>query len=166
MKVAGIVLAAGRGTRIGADKNKMLLSLANKTPLELTLQSCREAACLDEVVLVCKDSEREQMREIADAIFPEGEVILASGGATRQDSAYSGILAASSDCDILAVMDGARCFTTPELIENCVRSCVQHGSGVAGCWCTDTVKLADAEGCFLRTLDRNRLVLGDFEAGL
>lgn len=159
MKVAGIVLAAGRGTRIGADKNKMLLNLANKTPLELTLQSCREATCLDEVVLVCKDSEREQMREIADAIFPEGEVILASGGATRQDSAYSGILAASSDCDILAVLDGARCFTTPELIENCVRSCIEHGSGVAGCWCTDTVKLADAEGCFLRTLDRNRLVL-------
>lgn len=159
MKVAGIVLAAGRGTRIGADKNKMLLNLANKTPLELTLQSCREATCLDEVVLVCKDSEREQMREIADAIFPEGEVILASGGATRQDSAYSGILAASPDCDILAVLDGARCFTTPELIENCVRSCIEHGSGVAGCWCTDTVKLADAEGCFLRTLDRNRLVL-------
>lgn len=159
MKVAGIVLAAGRGTRIGADKNKMLLNLANKTPLELTLQSCREATCLDEVVLVCKDSEREQMREIADAIFPEGEVILASGGATRQDSAYSGILAASSDCDILAVLDGARCFTTPELIEACVKSCIEHGSGVAGCWCTDTVKLADAEGCFLRTLDRNRLVL-------
>ena len=67
MKVTGIVLAAGRGTRIGADKNKMLLNLANKTPLELTLQSCRDAECLNEVILVCKESEREQMREIADA---------------------------------------------------------------------------------------------------
>lgn len=159
MKTTGIVLAAGRGTRIGADKNKMLLNLANKTPLELTLQSCREAECLDEVILVCKDSEREQMREIADSIFPEGQVRLVSGGATRQHSAYNGILAASPESDILAVMDGARCFTTPELIRDCVRSCIEHGSGVAGCWCSDTVKLADAEGCFLKTLDRTRLVL-------
>ena len=159
MKVTGIVLAAGRGTRIGADKNKMLLNLANKTPLELTLQSCRDAECLNEVILVCKESEREQMREIADAIFPEGEVRLVPGGPTRQHSAYNGILAASQDSDILAVMDGARCFTSHELIRDCVQSCIEHGSGVAGCWCTDTVKLADSEGCFLKTLDRSKLVL-------
>lgn len=157
MKTYAIVLAAGKGLRAGLKQNKMFAQLAGRTPLEYSLKACKKAGCFDGVVIVCQACEMDKAREIGKRIFPDA--IYVEGGATRQQSAYAGLKALPEEAEIAAIHDGARCFITPELIVRCVQSCEVYGSGVAGRRCTDTVKTIDAEDCFVRTLNRDEIIL-------
>ena len=157
MKAYAIVLAAGKGLRAGQKQNKMFARLAGKTPLEYSLKACRRAGCFDGVVIVCQPQEIERAKAIGREIFPDACYV--AGGATRQESAYAGLKALPADADIAAIHDGARCFIRPELFVRCIESCKQYGSGVAGRRCTDTVKVVDGEDCFVKTLNRDELIL-------
>ena len=108
--------------------------------------------------MVCHPNEAGQAAEIGQKVWP-GAIRYTAGGSTRQESAYAGILALPEDAEIVAMHDGARSFVSPELIRRCVQSCKEHGSGVAGHRPVDTVKVADQEGYFLETLNREELVL-------
>ncbi|MGI6665223.1 MAG: 2-C-methyl-D-erythritol 4-phosphate cytidylyltransferase [Christensenellaceae bacterium] len=158
MKAACVIVAAGRGARVGATENKLLLPLAGKTPLFYTLQNCAKAGCFSQYVIVCRTEEREAIIEIATDAGME-EPIFAAGGETRQASAYNGVKAVAPDIEIVAVQDGARPFTTPTLLQECVRSCEAHGSGVAGKYAVDTIKEINEAGFFTKTLDRSKLIL-------
>ncbi len=158
MNVYGIILAAGQGNRFDDQVNKMYVKIAGETPLERSIKACRAAGCFRGLVVVCHQDERRQAQEIGEEVWPGG-ICYATGGDTRQQSAYNGILALPPQTDIVAVHDGARCFVTPDLIRRCVQSCEKYGSGVAGHRSVDTVKMADAEGIFLTTLDREQIVL-------
>lgn len=157
MKAYVILLAAGKGLRAGLKQNKMFAQLAGRTPLEYSLRACKKAGCFENAVIVCQECEMQKARRIAGRLFPHA--IYAVGGATRQESAYAGLRALPADADIVAIHDGARCFITPELIVRCVQSCEVYGSGVAGRRCTDTVKTIDAADYFVRTLDRDEIIL-------
>lgn len=157
MKAYVILLAAGKGLRAGLKQNKMFAQLAGRTPLEYSLRACKKAGCFENAVIVCQECEMQKARRIAGRLFPHA--IYAVGGATRQESAYAGLCALPADADIAAIHDGARCFITPELIVRCVQSCEVYGSGVAGRRCTDTVKTIDAADYFVRTLDRDEIIL-------
>lgn len=156
MKRFCLILAAGSATRLRAGKNKVYLHLKGKRPLEYTLAAFKSAGCFQGALVVYKEGELEEAKMSAAASGFQN-VFFAAGGATRQESAYKGLLALPPDTDIVAVHDGARCFTDPELIRNCVKSCEKFGSGVAGRMSTDTVKRTDREGRFLETLDRREI---------
>ena len=157
MKTYAIILAAGKGLRAGLKKNKMFAQLAGRTPLEYSLRACKKAECFDGIVIVCQDCEMGIAKEIGSKIFPDA--IYTVGGKTRQESAYAGLMALPDDVQIVAIHDGARCFITPELIVRCIQSCELYGSGVAGRRCTDTVKTIDNRDCFVRTLNRDEIIL-------
>lgn len=157
MKTCCVVLAAGRGRRVAGECNKMYLPLAMATPLYYTLKQIKKANCFTYIVLVVGEGEESLAKKEVEKTGMEG-VIFALGGQTRQESAYAGILSVPKDAEVIAMHDGARCFTSPALFADCIESCIKKGSGVAGQRMTDTVKQIRVDGSFAVTMDRESLV--------
>ena len=83
MPAAVVILAAGSGTRVGADVNKVLLPLAG---VPVLAWSVRDALALDDVrrvVVVVRDGEQEAVAEALTPHLDEHEVRVVAGGATR-----------------------------------------------------------------------------------
>ena len=82
---------------------------------------------------------------------------IAMGGATRQESVYSGLRLVPETAEIVAIHDAARPFVAPTVIHAAIESAARHGSGVPGSPVTDTIKLLDEEGRAVDTPPRERL---------
>lgn len=155
MSTAMVLLAAGSGRRMGAEGNKILLSLHGKTLLEHCLSAVEKSGVVDAVVVVIRECDEETIREsLAGCTLPVRTVY---GGAERQDSVYHA-LKVLAHAETIAIHDAARCLVTPKLIRDCVESAQKFGSGVAGRRVYDTVKRV-SENEITGTLDRSGLVL-------
>lgn len=158
MNIYGVILAAGSGRRVGADKNKVFLPIAGKTVLEHTLEAFKKAGCFHMVYIVCKPREQAYVGRLAKAVLKSGYQLVA-GGQERQDSVKNALdVIPAQDEDIIAVHDGARCLVQPAFINKCVKSAIRYGSGVAAKRATDTVKLLNGDK-IETTLDRNNIAL-------
>jgi len=150
--VSGIIVAAGRGTRMGATLNKVFLKLDRMTVLEHTVAAFLHCDDINEIVVVTGHDDMDRCRALfADA--PK-KIIIVEGGQTRQESVYHGILA--SNGDMVAIHDGARALILPSLISQTIAECKMHGAAVLGVPAKDTIKLIDEDGFIQKTLDRDR----------
>ena len=80
-----------------------------------------------------------------------------AGGRERQDSVWNGLSSVSSECEIVAVQDGARPCTPPDLIAATVERARGYGAAVAAQPATDTIKESLDGRTVARTLDRSKL---------
>ncbi len=151
--VTALIVAGGSGSRMGADKNKLLLTLLGKPVIWYTLLAFEKASCIDEIVIAARDSDRREMEAIA-AEFSKFSLVC-SGGATRQESVRRGLMHCGGD--IVAVHDGARALVSPELICRCVEDCRKFGASAAGVVTKDTIKLTE-DGFITATVDREKAV--------
>lgn len=148
MKVIGIIVAAGKGSRMGADKNKVFLELCGKTILENTVEVFEACQRIDEVVVVTNDV--DFCRNLLSGYKKVSAVI--PGGASRQESVKNGLLA--SDGDIAVIHDGARALIRCEEIEAAIFEAEKFGAAAVGVKCKDTLKAADENGFIKGTVDR------------
>ena len=113
MPTAVVILAAGSGSRVGAEVNKVLLPLRG-TPV--LAWSVRDALALHDVrrlVLVVRPEDRAAVEAAVAPHLGEREVLVVDGGSTRHASEWAAlqVLAddiASGEVDLGAVHDGAR----------------------------------------------------------
>lgn len=156
MKTFVIVLAGGKGTRMNAAVNKVLMPVCGKTVIVRSLAALTPFA--DDTVIVARPEEQERIREeIAKSglAFP---FHFACGGNTRQQSVLSGLKALSpAPSDVILIHDAARCLVKPDLIERIIRSAAETGSGIPGVPATSTYKLCDADSFVESTPERSRL---------
>ena len=157
-KRAGIILAGGRGTRMGTETPKQFLEIAGKPMIWHTLKAFEESDA-DELVLVAPEGGAEYCRkEIVEKYGFRKVRHIVEGGAERYDSVYAGLLALrDSGCSLVAVQDGARCMVTPDIIRRSYEAAEQYGACVIAVPSKDTIKLADDEGFAAETLPRQRL---------
>ena len=148
----GIVLAGGSGSRMGAGRNKVLLSLRGEAVLHRSVRLLRPHA--EALVVVCRPEDAEAIR-LSLEDFPG--LIFAEGGETRQASVRNGLAAVPEGCDYVLVHDGARCMVDGDTIRRCKESAESTGSGVAAVPAVDTIKVADPSGLVLSTPDRKAL---------
>ena len=142
-KRAGIILAGGRGTRMGTETPKQFLEIAGKPMIWHTLKAFEESDA-DELVLVAPEGGTEYCRkEIVEKYGFRKVRHIVEGGAERYDS--------------VAVQDGARCMVTPDIIRRSYEAAEQYGACVIAVPSKDTIKLADDEGFAAETLPRQRL---------
>lgn len=148
--LSAVVLCAGKGERTGLPYNKVLHRIGSKTVLEQTLDTFTRIP-FERITVVVPNAEMQVFEEIIKQ-YPN--VCAVTGGATRAESALNGLLAYRSD--IVVIHDGARPYTSKELILRSIASAAEYGSGVAAVRCTDTVKRIDDSGK-IQSLDRSRL---------
>ncbi len=160
MRVAAIVVAGGRGARIGGDVPKQFRRIGARTVLEHAVLPFARSERVAEVVVVLPPDPPEEAAAALRAIDPA--LRLAVGGARRQDSVAAGLSQVSAGADIVLVHDGARPFCSAALIARTVDAAAAWGAAVPALEASDTVKgvRRDGEALFVRaTLPRDRVRL-------
>ncbi len=139
MKTAVLVLAAGRGERLGHALPKAFAALRGKTLLQRSLETAAAVPEVDLVqpVLAAVDLPRWFALELA-AIAKLCEPV--PGGAERQDSVAAGLAALPQDVELVAVHDAARCLVTVEEIRRVLAAASEHGAALLAVPLRDTVK--------------------------
>lgn len=162
--VGVIVVAAGRGTRLGAAIPKQYLALGG---VPMLLRALRPFASHPEV------AHTVVVLPPADASAPPGwlaellggAVSVAAGGAERRDSVIRGLAALPGACTTVLVHDAARPFVDQATI-SAVVAAARHGEGALPALPVgDTLKEADAEGRVVRTVPREGLYLAQTPQG-
>ena len=164
---AAILVAAGASRRMGFDK--LSAPLLGVPVLCRSLEALLAARRIGEVIVVCP-AEREALW-LPAAANPAGKSIRrVDGGATRQESVARGLAAVSPMYQWIAVHDGARPLVSPDDIDRCVATAIEHRAATLARRATDTMKHGDAEDFCTDTVPRDHLWCMEtpqvFEAGL
>lgn len=154
---SAVIVAAGKGTRMGPDVDKLFLEVAGQPVVAHTWMRFDRAAGIDEIVLVVRDGLQPAFAELARQISPGKPYRFVSGGRERQDSVWNGLSAVSPGCEIVAIQDGARPCTAEALIAETIAAARETGAAVAAQRVTDTIKESSDGRLAERTPDRSRL---------
>lgn len=152
-----IIVAGGRGTRMGPNIDKLFLEVAGAPVVVHSWRRIDAAPCIDEVVLVVRDGMQGAFEELARTFEPTKPWRVVAGGKERQDSVWNGLQAVGTAAEIVAIHDAARPCVTAELIAATVTAARDCGAAVAAQRVTDTIK-ASADGANISEhLDRSKL---------
>ena len=146
---AGIVLAAGSGTRVGNSRNKVYLPLGGRRIVTWSLEVFRQVPGIGRLVLVVRDSDRELAHEILDREFPDVPVDVVTGGDTRHESEHRALLHLADDIrrgeiDIVLVHDAARPLTPVRVVEEVLATAMRTGSAIPALPLEDAVGVDEA----------------------
>ena len=154
---AAIILAAGRGERMGAKVDKAFLSLGPKPLVAYSLLAFESCAAIGAIVLVVRRDRVAAAGEICRMFGVSKLLKVVTGGSSRQDSVRAGLAALPPEASLVAIHDSARPLVTPALISATVDSARKTGSGIAARKIVDTVKVVEKGNVAVSTLDRSRL---------
>ena len=154
---SAIIVAAGRGTRMGPGQDKLFLEIAGQPVIAHTWRKFEASAVIDEIVLVIRADLEQEFQRIAELCGFAKKHRFAIGGAERQDSVWNGLQTLDSRAEIVAIHDGARPCVSGKLIADTVRAAREHGAAVAAQRITDTIKESLDGLTISRTLDRSKL---------
>jgi 2-C-methyl-D-erythritol 4-phosphate cytidylyltransferase/2-C-methyl-D-erythritol 2,4-cyclodiphosphate synthase len=164
MIVGVIIVAAGRGERLGGETPKQLLAVGGRTLLQRSvaaLQATRDLASM--VVVLPPDLAAEGASLIGGAA---AGCRFVAGGARRQDSVARGFAALPAGIDVVLVHDAARPFVAPDLIERVSGAAASVGAAIPALQARDTVKRASADGgTVAETLPRETIWLAQTPQG-
>ena len=159
--VALVVVAAGRGARLGAERPKQYLLCAGKPLLAHTLEALTAAWPFSAATVAIHADDRTLYEETLALLSPAARAAFgppAIGGATRQRSVLAGLEAlAPAQTGIVLIHDAARPFPSLDLVARAVGAARAHGAAAPGTPLSDTIKEVDAEGMVLATPPRSRL---------
>lgn len=157
-KVAAVITAAGKGTRMHSNKNKQYIELGGIPVLARTIAAFQQNTEVDEIIVVINE---EDINYCNNEIIKRYELSkvrsLVSGGAERQNSVYKGLCAIGDSCGIVLIHDGARPFITAESITGSIAAARKFGACGVGVKVKDTIKVSDIDGFVSSTPDRNCL---------
>lgn len=149
--ITAIIAAGGRGTRMGADINKVYLNLDGMEIIARTVLAFEENQEIDEIIVVTGEADILRFEEIQRHYgFCKISAVVVGGG-TRAESVYNGLK--KSKGDIILIHDGARALISQEEINNVITDCKKYKAAALGVKCKDTLK-ASTDGFITATLDR------------
>jgi 2-C-methyl-D-erythritol 4-phosphate cytidylyltransferase len=154
MNVA-IVVAAGKGTRLGGNRPKQFLELDGVPVIIRTLRQFERCREIDEVVAVLPAEETAGFQSLAQQFELRKLARVIAGGETRAQSVQRG-LALIDEAEIVAVHDGVRPFVTPEEIDQVVAAARIGGAAILVAPVADTIKDIK-DGRVIGTLSRTNL---------
>ena len=152
-----VIVAAGKGKRMGTEISKQFLPLCGKEILAHTVEKFEKAACIRDIILVTGGDALQDVRQMAQEYGWKKIISVTEGGKERQDSVFLGLQQVPQDTEIVLIHDGVRPFVTEEILERSIVAAKETGGCVAGVPAKDTIKVCDAEGFAIATPDRSTL---------
>ena len=153
MSNTAIILAAGNGTRMKADKSKLLLEINGKTVIERTVNTFSNIADIDDIIVVVRETDIP----LYENVLSKYNISYCIGGSTRQES-VSNAVETIDDADMLIIHDGARPLVTENEISNTLRVAQEKGAAAVGVKVKDTIKVVDKNNKIIDTPERSSLI--------
>jgi 2-C-methyl-D-erythritol 4-phosphate cytidylyltransferase len=155
MNGLAILVAAGRGERMGASRPKAFLPLAGRPLLLRSAEAFEAAASIDAIVAVVPVEEIQAAGTMLDGLRKLRAVV--RGGARRQDSVLEGLKQAPDGfTGVVLVHDAARPFVEPGLIDSVAAAAAAQGAALPVLPVVDTLKRV-REDRVVGTVDRAEL---------
>lgn len=157
MKTSAIIVAGGKGSRMGYEKNKVLMPILGQEILIYTIKAFSENKYINDICLVVGVDDLTVCEDLVKThgLFKVKKIV--TGGATRQESVYNGLL--NTDADYVCIHDGARALISDDLISRTIEDAFLVGASAPGVKCKDTLKAVDDNGFIKGTVDREKTVL-------
>ncbi len=115
-----IIVAGGKGLRMGSDIPKQFLPIGGKPVLMRTLERFRAYSSDLQIILVLPEAQQDYWRQLCEEYHFDVEYQLANGGQTRFHSVQNGLALVPDDAEgVVGVHDGVRPFPSIEVIRNC-----------------------------------------------
>lgn len=153
-----ILVAAGSGDRLGADRPKAFVALGGRVLLAESLERLDASAWIDAVVVAVPPDWEEAAIVLAEELVASKVAAVVAGGATRAESVRAALAEVPDDALVVIVHDAARPLIDDVVIERVIEPLAEGVDGVVpGLPLTDTVKRVEG-GLVVETLDRTALV--------
>ncbi len=142
---------------MGPDVDKLFLEIAGCPAIVHTWKRFEAVAEIEDFVLVVRDGMQDAFHDLAEQFGIKKPYRLVVGGKERQDSVWNGLAALHEKSEIVAIQDGARPCTSPQLIRDTIQAAREVGAAVAAQRVTDTIKESDGGAFIERNIERARL---------
>ena len=158
MSVWAILVAAGRGERLGLDQPKAFAKLGEDPLLAEPLRRLDESGWIDRIVIVAPPGWEEPAILLAEELACSKVHSCVAGGETRTDSVRAGLAEVAEDAIVVLVHDAARPLVSDAVIERVLAPLSDGWDGaVPGLEVSDTLKRAGADGGIVETVPRDGL---------
>jgi 2-C-methyl-D-erythritol 4-phosphate cytidylyltransferase/2-C-methyl-D-erythritol 2,4-cyclodiphosphate synthase len=167
MRVTAIIAAAGAGKRLGSTAPKQLLDLGGRTILARSVEAFDDHPSVSDIVVVLPPHLASAAAE--SYIGPTSRpVVVAAGGARRQDSVANAFAVVDPSAEIVLIHDAARPFVTSEVIDRTIEAAGTFGAAVAAIEASDTVKRVERHpkgALVVETIPRSTIFLAQTPQG-
>ncbi|KAK9287054.1 hypothetical protein L1049_015463 [Liquidambar formosana] len=153
--VSVILLAGGKGKRMGASMPKQYLPLLGQPIALYSFYTFSRMIEVKEIIVVCDPSYMDIFEDAKEKIHVDLKFTLP--GKERQDSVYSGLQAVDLNSELVCIHDSARPLVSSGDIEKVLKDGWINGAAVLGVPAKATIKEANSESFVVRTLDRKTL---------
>jgi 2-C-methyl-D-erythritol 4-phosphate cytidylyltransferase len=158
VSVWAILVAAGRGERLGLDHPKAFAKLGEDPLLAEPLRRLDDSEWVDAIVLVAPAGWEEPSILLAEELGCGKVSACVTGGETRADSVRAGLAEVPEDAVVVLVHDAARPLLPEAVIERVLAPLSDGWDGaVPGVPVSDTLKRVGADGAVLETVERDSL---------
>lgn len=155
-----IIVAAGKGIRMGGPIRKQYLEIEGLPVLSHTLRVFDSAADIQHIYLVVPADEFAYCRDqVMAPISLTTPLTLVPGGSIRQESVWNGLMAVGQSIDVVVIHDGVRPFITARDLSACIETAHAKGACILGIPATDTLKAVSDDGLIQKTVDRHQIWL-------
>jgi 2-C-methyl-D-erythritol 4-phosphate cytidylyltransferase len=153
-----VVVAAGRGERLGVDRPKAFAKLGGRVLLAESLERLDGSDWIDAIVVVAPEGWEEPAILLAEELSAGKVSASVAGGATRVESVRAGMAEVPDDALVVLVHDAARPFLPEEVLARVLAPLGEGWDGsVPALPVADTLKRAGENGTVVETVDRSGL---------
>ena len=143
-----IIVAGGKGQRMGSSVPKQFLLLCGKPVLMHTIEAFHSYSTNLEIILVLPEEQQTHWKELCEEYGFTTPHTVVSGGSTRFESSRNGISAIPDDADgVVGIHDGVRPLVSAAVIDRCYESARENYAAIPVMPLTDTLRFVGESGC-------------------
>lgn len=160
MKNVAIIIAAGKGSRMGQDIPKQFINVYDKPVLLYTLEGFQKHPQIDAIEVVCLDGWHDILWAYARQFNITKLKWVVSGGETGQESIRNGVYNLEDKCDpedIIIIHDGIRPLVDKTVLSDVIVKCGKYGNAVTALPYNEQIFVADNEISTVKYIPRENL---------
>jgi len=159
-----LMVAGGKGERMGQDIPKQFLHVENKPIIIYSLEIFQNHPDIDYIIVVCLEGWHEILKAYARQYGISKLDNIISGGYTRHESVYNGLLALKDVADAednILIVEGNRPLISNEVISDSIDLCKKFGATISGIPCVDVMLRSDDGKYFCEVVPREVIYRGN-----